>query len=177
MIKPPIIVTGCQRSGTAIVTEILAKKYDIPRLGDRDLRDLDRFNLLYHNNLKAFIVQMPTALQCFLELHYSYPDVHFVGVQRDEEQIIASMKRIQWRMDDFYHWPDYLHDIVAYMKGQWDLLKRLVPESSWTEVEYDSFKDDPLFIEKELRKDFTVNQTQLAKPIGPVSWRKNDKNV
>ena len=179
MIKPPIIVTGCQRSGTAIVTEILAKKYNLTRLGDRDLmfKDFPKLRTLLANNITKFIAQMPTALNCWLDLWHTYPQVHFVGVMRDTEDIIASMKRIEWRKDDFYHWPDYMYDTVEYQKGQWSLMKDILPDTAWTEVEYESFKDNPLFIEKELRKDFTVNQTELDKPIGPAHWRKNNENV
>ena len=179
MIEPPIIVTGCQRSGTSIVTEILAKKYNLTRLGDRDLtgKDFPKLRTLLANNITEFIVQMPAALNCFLDLWHTYPQVHFVGVMRDTEDIVASMRRIEWRKDDFYHWPDYMYDSVEFMKGQWSLLKDILPDTAYTEVEYESFKDDPLFIEKELRKDFTVNQTELDKPIGPSHWRKNNINV
>ena len=179
MIKPPIIVTGCQRSGTGIVTEILAKKYEVTRLGNRDLYpiELPKLRKLLANNIDKFALQMPIALNCWLDMWHTFPDVHYVGVVRDTKDIIASMKRIKWRQDDFYHWPDYMYDAVAYQKGQWSLLKDILPDTAWTEVEYESFKDDPLFIDKELRKDFTVNQIELDKPLGPVSWTKNDKNV
>ena len=176
MIKPPIIVTGCQRSGTGIVTEILAKKYEVTRLGIRDLwpSELPKLRTLLANNIDKFALQMPIALNCWLDMWHTYPQVHFVGVMRDTEDIVASMKRIEWRKDDFYHWPDYLYDSVAYQKGQWGVLKDILPDTSWTEVEYESFKDHPLFVEKEKRKDFTVNQVEVGKPVGPVSWRKND---
>ena len=176
MIKPPIIVTGCQRSGTGIVTEILAQEYEVTRLGDRDLwpSELPKLRTLLARNVDKFALQMPIALNCWLDMWHTYPQVHFGGVMRDTEDIVASMKRIKWRMDDFYHWPDYLYDAVAYQKGQWGVLKDILPDTSWTEVEYESFKDHPLFVKKEERKDFTVNQVKVGKPVGPVSWRKND---
>ena len=60
MIEPPIIVTGCQRSGTSIVTEILAKKYNLTRLGDRDLtgKDFPKLRTLLANNITEFIVHI-----------------------------------------------------------------------------------------------------------------------
>ena len=179
MIKPPIIVTGCQRSGTSIVTEILSKKYNIQRLGFKDLTptDFPKLSLLLSRNVDEFITQMPTALNFWLDLWHNFSQIHFVGVMRDTEDIVASMKRVKWRMDDFYHWPDYLYDMVAYQKAQWGIMKDILPDTAWSEVEYESFKDDPLFVDKELRKDFTCNQIEVGKPIGPAYWTKNNINL
>ena len=179
MINSPIIVTGCQRSGTGIVTQILSQEYNKTRLGNRDLypQEMPKLSILLQHHVTDLLVQMPTALNCWLDMWHTFPDVHYVGVVRDTKDIIASMKRIKWRQDDFYHWPDYLHDTVAYMKGQWEIMKDILPDTAWTEVEYESFKDHPLFIEKELRKDFTVNQIVSDVPVGPKYWKKNDRNV
>ena len=141
------------------------------------LKDFPKLRTLLSNNITEFITQMPAALNVWLDLWHTYPQIHFVGVMRDTEDIIASMKRIQWRMDDVQHWSDYMYDFVAHQKGQWSLMKDILPDTAWTEVEYESFNDNPLFIEKELRKDFTVNQIKRDKALGPVSWSKNDENV
>ena len=176
--KPPIIVTGCQRSGTGIVTRILAQQFNLEILGNRDLypHELDKLTSLLNLNISQFIVQMPIALNCYITIFHKYPEVHFVGFVRDTEEIVNSMKRIKWMMDEFYHWPDFLYDSVEYMKGQWELLKKIIPDTSWTEVEYRSFKDHPLFIPDNQRKTFTVNQYYPDKPVGPRFWTKNNIN-
>tara|TARA_R100000458_G_C8150041_1_gene158025 strand:- start:120 stop:617 length:498 start_codon:yes stop_codon:yes gene_type:complete len=163
--KGPLIVTGCQRSGTCIVTHILAEEYNLSVLGDRDLHatygDLSKLKLLLDNNLTNFIVQMPSALLMYVDMFHTYPDLHFVGVMRDTEEIIDSMKRIEWQKNTYYHWIDYMYDHVKMMKSNWCALKEILPDTSWTEVQYNSFSEHPLFIPKEKRMKFTPNQWNL----------------
>ena len=176
--KGPLIVTGCQRSGTAFVARALSQDYNIEVLGHRDfMPDEEGFKVLETlivNDVSDFIIQMPTALQCFVELYHLLPNVHFIGVLRDTEDIIESMKRIRWRIDAVYHWPDYMYDHICMMKGNWELLKQILPNTAWTEVNYTDFEEHSLFIPKEQRKEFHCNQWSPNKPIGPRFFSKND---
>ena len=177
--KGPLIVTGCQRSGTAFVTRALAHDHGLEVLGYRDfipeeVNMLKLETLLLHGITKIAI-QMPIALNMFTDLYHTIPDVHFVGVVRDKEDIISSMMRIKWRIDDFYHYPDYMSDHVDYMMGLWELLKKILPDSCWTEVKYTDFEDHSLFVPKEQRKDFTVNQWSPDYPFGPQYYQNAEK--
>ena len=178
MIKGPLIVTGCQRSGTVLVTRALAYDLNLEVLGDRDftpnVTGIEKLYTLIENGITDIVIQMPTALNCFVDLHHSIPDAHFVGVIRDTEDIIESMKRIRWRIDAVYHWPDYMYDHICMMKGNWELLKQILPNTAWTEVNYTDFEEHSLFIPKEQRKEFHVNQWSPDKPIGPRFFSKND---
>ena len=59
------------------------------------------------------------------------------------------------------------------MKGNWELLKNILPETCWTEFKYESFRKHPLYVEKEQRKDFTVHQWSPDKPVGLLRMIRN----
>jgi|TARA_R100001530_G_scaffold1844_1_gene3137 hypothetical protein len=181
MIKGPLIVTGCQRSGTALVTRALAHDLKLEVLGDRDftpnITGIEKLYTLIENGITDIAIQMPTALNCFVDLHHSIPNAHFVGVIRATEDIIESMKRIKWQYDEYYHYIDFYYDHIKMMKGNWELLKNILPESCWTEVKYESFSKHPLYVKKDQRKDFTANQWSPGKPVGPQYYLKNKINV
>ena len=83
------------------------------------------------------------------------------------------MKRVKWRMDDFYHYIDFHHDHVNHMRQAWGIVKSILPDSVWTEVKYESLKEHPLFIPKEQRENFTVKQWKLNEPCGMPYWENN----
>ena len=175
----PIIVTGCQRSGTTITAHILAQSKDYVVFEDdlwlpypeaiNDLKDM------INSGRTKIVIQSPTALNCFHHLYHRIPSLHWVGVNRDKKEIIASMKRVKWLQDDY---PDYLpfyKHHIRFMTSQWGLLKQLLPPENWTEVNYDELKDYPQFIPKNLRSDFTMKQTALNLPKGPKYWLSDEK--
>ena len=175
-----IIVTGCQRSGTALTSHILgnAKQYIV--LEDdqwspnpehvKTLKDL------IDSGRDRLVIQSPTALTCFHYIHHLIPSIHWVGVKRAKNEILASMKRIKWMQADY---PDYLpfyKHHISFMNTQWGLLKQLLPPENWTEVNYpDELKDYEEFIPKNQRKDFTVKQTRLCYPKGPKYWLNDEQ--
>ena len=173
-----IIVTGCQRSGTTITAHILANRRDYVLFEDEYWSpNLDDILLLKQNISKGIdnvVIQSPAALQNFHSIHHLIPSLHWVGVKRDKEEIISSMKRIKW-MQDLYpdYIPYYLHHI-RYMNNLWGLLKQLLPKENWTEVKYpDELSDYPEFIQPDLRKDFYSKQIKLNTPKGPKYWTQN----
>ena len=170
-----IIVTGCQRSGSNITAHILANRRDYLILEDHQWSPtLDDILLLRENICTGkdnIVVQSPAALPLFHSIHHLIPSLHWVGVKRDKEEIISSMKRIKWMQDIYPNYiPYYLHHI-RYMNHLWGLLKQLLPKENWTEVKYpDELSDYPEFIEPDLRKDFYSKQTRLDTPKGPKYW-------
>jgi len=163
--KPPIIVTGCQRSGTRIAARILAD--------DFQLQYVDEFEADFHNLQTNTIVHSPLALHGYIETYYTYPGVHFVGVIRDPAEIIASMKRIKWLQGDVKGWESFLPHYVGHQLRLWKLLKQELPQESWSEIQYDSLKSHRLFVDKEDRKEFTSLQWKFEQPEGPRFWDKN----
>jgi len=175
MTDNPIIVTGCQRSGTNITTHILgnAKHYII--LEDDEFmptpEHLKTLKDLVDSGRNRLVIQSPTALYNFHFIHHLIPSLQWVGVKRNKKDIIASMERVKWMQEDY---PDYLpfyKHHIHYMNSQWGLLKQLLPPDNWTEVTYpNELKQYPQFIPKKLRKDFTIKQTKLNLPKGPQYW-------
>jgi len=180
MTDNPIIVTGCQRSGTTITAHILgnAKQYIV--LEDTDWeptpQHVQTLKDLIDSGRSRLVIQSPTALYNFHFIHHMIPQIHWVGCKRDKNEILSSMKRVKW-MQDMY--PDYLpfyKDHIRYMNAQWGLLKQLLPQDNWTEVKYpQELKDYPEFIPKKLRKDFTIKQYRLNEPKGSKYWLNDEK--
>ena len=180
MTDQPIIVTGCQRSGTTITAHILgnAKQYIV--LEDTDWlphpQHVKTLKDLVDSGRNRLVIQSPAALNYFHYIHHLIPSIHWVGCKRDKSEIISSMKRVKWMQDDY---PDYLpfyKDHIRFMNAQWGLLKQLLPRDNWTEVKYpDELQDYPEFIPKNLRKNFTVKQHRLNEPKGSKYWLNDTK--
>ncbi len=180
MTDQPIIVTGCQRSGTTITAHILgnAKQYIV--LEDTDWlphpQHVKTLKDLVDSGRNRLVIQSPAALNYFHYIHHLIPSIHWVGCKRDKSEIISSMKRVKWMQDDY---PDYLpfyKDHIRFMNAQWGLLKQLLPPDNWTEVKYpQELKDYPEFIPKNLRKNFTVKQHRLNEPKGSKYWLNDTK--
>lgn len=163
--KPPLIVTGCQRSGTRITAHILAE--------DLGLTYVDELEANFFNLQPDTVVQCPMALHGYIQLFYRYPGVHFVGVLRSPQDIIASMKRINWLKGDVEDWEAFLEHYVGYQQRLWNQLTKELPEEAWTEIEYRSLENHPLFVKREHRKDFTSLQWHPDMPSGPATWENN----
>lgn len=163
--KPPIIVTGCQRSGTRITARILAH--------DFDLEYVDELEVDFYHLQPNTVVQSPLALHGYLQAYYTYPGIHFVGVLRDPAEIIASMKRINWLKGDVNDWDSFLQHYVGHQQRLWKQLTKELPQEAWSEIDYDSLKTHPLFVQQQDRQAFTSLQWQQGIPNGPPTWEKN----
>ena len=175
--KPPFIVTGCQRSGTTITAQILANDYKCTVIDEFGFppvpRSFEKVNAMIEKGITNIVIQCPNALHNPIEIFHAIPDLHWVGVVRKKDDILESMKRVKWRMDDFYHYIDFHHDHVNHMRQAWGIVKSILPDSVWTEVKYESLKEHPLFIPKEQRENFTVKQWKLNEPCGMPYWENN----
>lgn len=175
--KPPFIVTGPPRSGTMITAQILANDYKctvIDEFGFPPIpRSFEKVNAMIEKGITNIVIQSPAALMNPIEIFHTIPDLHWIGVVRKKTDIIKSMERIHYRQNDFYHWPDYLHDFVDHTRQLWGVAKSVLPDGCWTEIKYESLKEHPLFIPKEQREDFTMFQWKLNEPCGMPYWEDN----
>ena len=161
----PIFVTGPQRSGTTIAAHILA--FDLNRTY------VDESEYTQNNLPKNAVIQAPFIIKFVLELSYMFPKAHFVFMERDKNDIIKSMERIEWYKDyisDSSFYDIYVEHTYKYI----DLLCNTLPKDRWSVLQYDSLITHPLFIND--RHDFTVRQWQKDKPEGPTTWR-NDNST
>lgn len=161
--NPPIIVTGCQRSGTTIAAHALGHDFNLPVVEDYLIKD--------HHFQPDTVYQCPLALHSYYAIYYANPNTHFVGVQRDPKDIYKSMKRIKWCQNDYQDWESFLKTHILHCMRLWECLKADIPPSNWTEIQYEALKDHPLWVEK--RKKFTSKQWQPDTPVGPKYWKSN----
>ena len=175
MTDQPIIVTGCQRSGTTIAAHILGNAKQFIVLEDTDWeptpQHVQTLKELVNSGRDRLVIQSPTALYNFHFIHHMMPQIHWVGCKRDKNEILASMQRVKWMQDIYTDYLPFYTDHIRYMNTQWGLLKQLLPPDNWTEVRYpDELQDFPEFIPKNLRKDFTIKQHRLNEPKGSKYW-------
>ena len=175
--NPPIIVTGCQRSGTTITTHILAQELGCTVIDEfhfrPDSNGLLKLNDMIDNGITNFIVLCHDAVYMPIQIFHRCPDLHWVGVTRKRDDIIKSMERVHWCQDDFINWKEFIHDHVNHMRQLWGVTKSILPDSAWTELKYESLKEHPLFIPKNQRENFTVKQWKLNEPCGMQYWDNN----
>ena len=92
--KGPIIVTGCQRSGTTFIANALANKYKYQVWDDTNwlpiAPHIDKLQLMCENGVDKLVIQSPAAVALFHLIFHKIPTVHFVGVKRDTEDIVKS---------------------------------------------------------------------------------------
>ena len=158
----PIIVTGPQRAGSLIASHILAQE-----TGGVFVDELE-YRLPLPDNA---VVQAPFLLKSVLELSFVLPHATFVFMYRKPEDIVASMERVEWYKDyctdpDFY--PSYVKHCYDYI----DMLKRTLKRDRWFDIQYDSLKTHPLFVQD--RTGFTTKQHLPNVPNGPKTWRNDD---
>jgi hypothetical protein len=162
---PLIFVTGPQRSGTTIAARILATDLKRSYVDESEYTP----NVIPPNA----VIQAPFIIKSVLELSYLFPKAHFVFMQRNKDDIVKSMERIEWYKDyiqDSSFYNTYVEHTYRYI----DLLCETLPKDRWSILRYDSLATHPLFVKD--RDDFTVRQWQKDKPEGPTTWR-NDNST
>lgn len=160
----PIFVTGPQRSGTRLAAQIIARQ-----TGRTFIDELDYSPDIPMNS----VIQAPFLLKAVIELSFMFPTAEFVFMYRNVDDIVKSMKRIEW-------YKDYINDSNFYLKyvehsyKYIDFLKKELDDSRWFDIRYESLAQDPLFVKD--RSNFTVKQYLPDKPDGPETWR-NDEYI
>ena len=163
-VKLPIIVTGCQRSGTTIASHILADLNNCILWDEYkwapDEDNLDLLKSFIQTDRVNVVIQSPISLHNFHYIFHKLPTLHWVGMKRKTSDIIQSMKRINWT-PEISNQSDYYIDHVRFMNNQWGLLKQMLPPENWTELKYNDLKQYPQFIPKNKRLNFKPKQWKL----------------
>jgi len=180
MTDQPIIVTGCQRSGTTIISHILGNAKQFIVWEDSEWlptsQHVKTLKELVDTGRDRLVIQSPTALNCFHYIHHMIPSLHWVGCKRDKNDILTSMERVKWMQDDYPDFLPFYKDHIRFMNSQWGLLKQLLPKDNWTEVQYPTeIQQFPEYIPPELRKDFTIKQHRLNEPKGSKYWLNDEQ--
>lgn len=155
-----IIITGAQRSGTQITAKIFAHE-----LGKRFVAE-SRFNVHNFEMMTVWfgdsVIHAPAL--CHM-VGFIPQDICVVFVVRDYDEIIASQQRIGWN-DDELEKNKYSDQFeidrdkpICQIKHE-IFLEHHLQLPNTTMFSYDDLQDHPMFIKKELRKDFTAWQTE-----------------
>lgn len=143
-----ILVTGPQRSGTTIAAHIFASDLGLQYI---DEEEFSKTQLIPTNS----VVQAPFALKASLELSLLYPDLHIIFMVRPKEEILESMNRVDWQPALATH----RQTLVDHYFLLWETMKQHLPNERYSELQYHSLEQHPLFIKD--RSNFSLRQWQL----------------
>ncbi len=161
-----IIVTGPQRSGTHITARMIEHDAGNVYIDEREVAytNIDCIKCVFRLS-DPVVVQAPSY---FWNVWKLPGDPMVVVCKRDVDDIKASRKRIHFDEDvSHYYISPKAHGYDAdgrYLPViQYEYWDRVVKPmiKNWIEVEYESLSAHPLWIDKELRKDFRPNQTKV----------------
>lgn len=164
-----IIVTGCQRSGTRILSKMIA--HDTGHLY------VDETEYHIHNESKLFnilqggfkfVVHAPNWLNMRVLPDMLAGAINVVHINRDRYDILKSMARINWfpraipllqnlGIPNPQLWHTKAYPDLVEARWKYDLCNK-----AWSrEVYYDNLKDHPLWIDPEKRTQFQWDQTEI----------------
>lgn len=158
-----LFVTGPQRSGSTFVSHCLAKSYGLKHIDEMefDVYFLDWFFKIV-KNLNNWVVHAPGLFSEILKVQEIIPDVNFVIVKRNIEEIDESQKTINLDLSTEkikLNIPESNKTSVSLIKyTYWDNWKKHL--SSWVEYEYQDFENHPMWLPKSERIDFHPKQWQ-----------------
>ena len=155
---PKIIVSGTQRSGTMICSRMICYDtgYDFKYVGNN--RELTNVLLNQYNNI---VIHGPGICRWLHEFGQR-DDTLIVFMKRPIEDIIKSQERINWSWEwlelSLYGFEKGIISKVKYdyfYSYQKDKIKNLL------EINYSDLSSHPLWIPKELRKNFEPEQWKI----------------
>lgn len=156
-----ILVTGSQRSGTTIATKMISEELSYFCLLEEsfDTNDIFKFFFIMQEITARKVIQCPTmsSVMHFLKRE----DIAIVYMIRDEEEVLNSVKRINWEFAEFecnkYFKP--IQNVYNLKKKIWDEYQKDNVNSF--ELDYESLKSHKLWVDKEKRINFTPRQTEI----------------
>jgi hypothetical protein len=154
-----MVISGPQRSGTMITSKMLAKDLKIQRLDEMDFNtyDFNKFKSILDTK-KEFVIQAPT-MSAYLHL-FPYTIVY---MRRNLQDILRSQKRIDWdqfeqlERDRYF---DHTRRPSAVIKTEaWEGFQRIDLGERAFDLDYESLKSHPMWVDPEKRKGFGPRQT------------------
>jgi hypothetical protein len=159
-----IVVTGPQRAGTRIATKMIA--------ADTGHTYVDESEFAFTNGAKwrkvlrrnRVVVQCPAMMKDVVD--DPPPGIFVVLMRRSLDEIHESAERIDWEGEhqgntaELQKFGQTEGDSASLKYEYWNgHTDRSFP---FLEVNYESLKDHRLWIDKDLRKDFTAHQTTIS---------------
>lgn len=152
-----ILVSGPQRSGTRICARMISKDTGYQYIDESTFKivDLDKFNdiVKYDENI---VIHCPGIAHVIEQ--YSSSDNLIIFMHRNVDDILASQKRIGWGdTEELLKYKKSAGIISDIKYDYWKEQKQKI--INWLEIEYETLKTHPLWINKELRVNFGSLQT------------------
>jgi len=165
-----IVVSGCQRSGTTILTKMIAHTLGYTKLDEFQVYPHNLANMSETLKREKVVIHSP---QLTSRLHQiTAPSTCIVWITRPFGEIRKSMNRIGWQIEEEER-QKYIHRFAKIVKGinynqpieklkhdfwQWQKQRMKV---DWIEHKYESeyMKTHELFRNSEQRKEFNPKQT------------------
>jgi hypothetical protein len=170
-----VLVTGPQRSGTTIAAHILARRLDLDHVDENEIGPGNRNGFMdFIADRDRFVLQFPNACEWLHDI----PDKNAIGIvfmMRDDEQILASQRRIAWRGSDPRGYPDRilksLPENIRDKLRQSDPLfvnrkkvflnyQRYLFDVVYA-MDYNSLREDPAWVSEEQRREFLPKQISV----------------
>ena len=156
-----ILVSGPQRSGTRLMSKILAHDFGYIYVDEEDL-GIDSVARMRQSLALPFKMVFQCPALCYCIETFSAPDIAIVYMERSTEDIIASEKRIGWNDNterEHYNAGDVDMPIAEIKWLWWEKIQREMIHNPFTIV-YGYLSQHPLWIPKEERVNFKWNQTE-----------------
>lgn len=166
-----IFVTGPQRSGTRICAKMIAHDTGHEYFDENDINmdSFYNFSSLLEKKEKC-VIQCPTLCR---HIHFfDSEDNAIILMRRNVKDIIKSQKRIKWSKE----WLELIRydrskGIIAEIKyDYWEKNQEKQIKNAF-EIEYDSLKTHPLWVNKKERENFLPMQSEKNSP--PIAIFKN----
>ena len=150
-----IIVSGPQRSGTKIAAKMLSDVLGHTCLLEDEFQFHDLLAFAKLTERKNVVIQAPTmSAVCHLLSHARSFDAAVVFMKRDVKDIENSQKRIAWDEEDFEK-RQYFYSggepISKIKYNAWEIYQKPTLGNRAFELEYESMRVHPFWIEKEFR--------------------------
>jgi hypothetical protein len=189
-----IVVSGPQRSGTNLISEIFSEELGYPIVDEEEFHfhfEKDFVETL--TNKSKVVVQAPGM--CHILHKLTEPNTCVVFCLRDPLEIMQSQYNLEWRGEALerkkYTRPEYSYLPIGLAKYiEWFFHQRNELKIPYEEVYYDSFKNHRLWTDKENRekptewaavdKDspdgFERFDGSYCLPVVPLKWE-NQENI
>lgn len=174
-----ILVTGPQRSGTTIMAVMIANDLGYEFIEEGTIwgrlqwqppdppapRDFTAY--FQKEDTPPAVIHCPEH-SAYCHLYAGFDNVAVVMVRRDIDDIIASQERVGWGFEwlEMKHYPGEERPISRVKYKHWDDYQKKELGKQAFEIEYESLKKHPMWVDKSERNDFAIAQVEVGKPRG-----------
>jgi hypothetical protein len=157
-----VLVTGPQRSGTTFMAKTIASELEY--------RYVDEIEFKWYNKEifkqllleEKIVIQCPTMCRWIHE--FSNDSILVVMMIRPIGDILKSQKRISWKFE-YIERANYADDSIFSCEAKYKFWHQVQKNiiNNFIEINYDSLKDDPRWVDPDQRKKFSAKQTKIIK--------------